>query len=149
MQRRSSILLAVVAIAVMGCKPEPRQFLIGTDVCEHCRMIISDARFAGQIVTRTGKAHVFDAVECLAAHVVDGVVQNEDVHSIWVTDFAQPSGLVRATEAQYVRGESVRSPMGMNIAAFELSESAEEFIAESGGEILSWEDVLHLVESSP
>ncbi|HEX7069479.1 MAG TPA: nitrous oxide reductase accessory protein NosL [Rhodothermales bacterium] len=146
---RTLVLVGLCAIALAGCRPSPRPVVEGRDACAHCKMKVTDARFAAELITRKGKVHVFDSIECLAVHVADAVVPLEDVHSAWVTDFADAENFLRAAEAQYVRAESVRSPMGMNLAAFGTSVTPASMAESFGGEVLNWDDVIHLVADHP
>jgi copper chaperone NosL len=141
--------IVLFALVLAGCRPAPRPVVEGRDACAHCRMTITDARFAAELVTRKGKVHVFDSIECLATHVAEQAVPLEEVHSAWVTDFAESDTFLRAAEARYVRAESVRSPMGMNLAAFGPSVSAASMAESFGGEVLAWEDVVDLVRQHP
>ncbi len=135
---------ALLALTVTACTPGPEAFHFGEDIGAHCRMPISDTRFASQVVMDTGKVYKFDAIECmanwLAAH------DQEAVHSVWVSDALGSGTLIEADEAVIVRSEDIRSPMGAGLAAFQTREAAAEAMGESPMEILSWSA---LVAESP
>ena len=125
-----------------GCTPGPRPIAVGEDACAHCLMTVSDARYATELVTPTGKVHVFDSVECLAAHLDE---EAPDVYSLWVTDFYAPETLLAAEEAFFLYGSTLHSPMGGHLAAFRpefIETAAQDF----GGEILDWPAVRALAE---
>lgn len=111
-------LLLAVLFAACGDKPQtgPVEVHYGEDVCERCRMIISDPRFAAQYVTKKGEAKKFDDIGCLAAELkTDG---GEDIASgIYVADFAA-GGWIDARKAHYLKSVDIASPMGYGIAAF-------------------------------
>jgi nitrous oxide reductase accessory protein NosL len=63
-----------------------------------------------------------------------------------VTDFARPETFIDASSAFYVNNDSFRSPMGLNVMAFDSEVSRQKFAAESGGNLLNWIDVIELVK---
>ena len=63
-----------------------------------------------------------------------------------VTDFATPGSFIDAVNAFYVQNDNFRSPMGLNVVAFESEVSRQKFVAESGGSLLNWVDVIELVK---
>jgi copper chaperone NosL len=63
-----------------------------------------------------------------------------------VTDFANPETLIDASNAFFVQNENFRSPMGSNVMAFDSEISRQKFVAESGGSLLNWVDVIELVK---
>ena len=131
----SPLVSAVCAVLLLGgCAPEPRSFNLGEDTDDWCRMTITDARFAAQVVTTTGKAYKFDSIECLRSFLGAGRVSDEEVHSIWVSDAADPGVLLPVESAFLVQDGSIRSPMGGGLAAFSTSEAA----AAAGGTMLEW-----------
>ena len=117
------LLFLMASFAACGDKPQtgPVEVHYGEDVCERCRMIISDQRFAAQYVTKKGEAKKFDDIGCLAAELkTDG---GEDLASgIYVADFAS-GGWIDARKAHYLKSADIASPMGYGIAAFGSEEA--------------------------
>ncbi|MEQ9105036.1 MAG: nitrous oxide reductase accessory protein NosL [Rhodothermales bacterium] len=120
--------LALPLLLVAGCTPEPEPFHLGQDEGAYCRMTIDDARFASQIVMKTGRVYKFDSIECLSRYLAEQVQDETDVHSVWVSDAAEPGQLVNVTEAVFVQHERLRSPMGGGWAAFASVASAQETV---------------------
>ena len=149
MHSSARILLGAIIILIAGCTPAPRAILPGTDLCEHCRMTVSDARFAAQIVSTTGKTFVFDSVECMAAFAAEASIDPQDVHSAWVTDFAESGMLISVNQAWFLQSASLQSPMGMNLAAFGPSTSPRATADSLSGRVLDWEEVQRLVSDRP
>ena len=116
-------LLLMAAFTACGDRPQtgPVEVHYGEDVCERCRMIISDQRFAAQYVTKKGYTKKFDDIGCLAAELkTDG---GEDIASgIYVADFAS-GGWIDARTAHYLKSAEIASPMGYGIAAFGSEEA--------------------------
>src|SRR5690606_35879538 len=59
--------VAVLALAPAACGVRPAHVHLGADECAHCRMVITDRRFAAQLLTDRGRSYLFDSIECLAA----------------------------------------------------------------------------------
>lgn len=128
-----ALLLAMLVLACGGTTP--RAIALGEDACAYCRMEVTDARFAAQAVTRTGRVHVFDSVDCLA-----GYARSTDAGTLaglWVTDAEQPGRFVPAESAGYLRGSALRGPMGATVA-FASPEAARAAQARFGGTLADW-----------
>lgn len=147
MKWNGSLPLAAVAVAALlvACSPGPREIDLGKEECAHCKMTVADARFAAELVTNTGKIHVYDAVECMAAAVNDQTVLEEDINSIWVMRHDEPGTFIDAAKAWYLRHEDIRSPMGMNLAAYETEAKYATEQQRIGGELYRWTGVRLLV----
>jgi copper chaperone NosL len=141
MRRAFAPLLAIV----VGCNSGPRPLVAGQDGCDYCRMMISDTRFGGELVTRTGRVHTFDSIECLASYVTTAG-DTAGMRGIWVADFASKR-LVPAATAHYVLGGKLHSPMGRDMASFAPTASADALRQTYQGEVISWPDVLALVRA--
>lgn len=136
-------------ILVLGCSPRgPRDIRYGEELCDYCHMTISDPAFAAQLVTRTGKVHVFDDIGDLAAFVAEVRVPADQVYAIWANVFLHPGERVLVGDAVFLRSDRLRSPMSSGLAAFRSGEAADSLLAEIGGAILMWSDVVRQVPDS-
>ena len=147
--RRSRGAISAVALAAAACSMdvEPRPIAYdGTESCELCRMAVTDRQYGAQLVTATGKVHLFDSIECLASFQAQARGMGP-VASIWVSDVEKPGSLVAANQARFVRSRGSRnSPMGLGLMAFSpASDSAA--LRERFGVVLTWTDVVALVET--
>ncbi len=124
-----------------ACRPEPRPLRYRVDDCDHCRMTLMDERYGGQLLTRTGKAYVFDSVECLAAYEQGGSVPSDAVHSLYVTDYGEPGALVPVDSALFLQSTQLLSPMGANVTAFRRMQDASGAQNVFGGDLLTWPQV--------
>lgn len=130
----ATVAALVIALLLSGCSaPKPAKVVIGQDSCAMCNMVISDARFATQVVTKTGKAYKFDSIECMVAFLVDGTVPKDQIHSAWVSDYLNPGTWLKAEDARYLQSVKVRSPMGLNLSAFKTLGELENVRAEANG----------------
>jgi copper chaperone NosL len=137
-------LAAVVPVlAAVGCtEPAPRAIRYGEDACDHCRMTIADPRFAGQLVTRTGRIFRFDDPRCLANFVTAAHVPAAAVHSIWLNDWGAPENRVQADAAVFVMSDQIRAPMDGHTAVFASRAGAEALQRTVGGRLQTWQDFL-------
>ncbi len=128
----ATALLATLLLS--GCSaPKPAKIVIGQDACASCNMVISDARFASQVVTNTGKVYKFDSVECMVAFLTEGKVPKDQVHSAWVSDYMNPGTWLKAEDARYLQSVQIRSPMGLNLSAYRTLGELENVRAEANG----------------
>ena len=144
MSRLSSLpaAAALLGAAVLACTaPGPVPIVLGERDCDHCHMTIADARFAAELVTRTGKVYFFDDAGCLATFTVNGTVPPEQVQSAWVSDFRHPGTLIPAQDAIFLRTDAVRSPMASNLVAVPRS-AGDSLRAALGGTLLDWAQIL-------
>ncbi len=106
--------LAVLALgaSLWGCdKLEVAQDPVwGKQACDHCHMLVSDKRFAAQLVTQAGDRLHFDDVGCLAAYVAE---RHPQIAHAWVRTAA--GSWVDARRAHYATG--FQTPMGYGVAA--------------------------------
>lgn len=141
--RMRRLVLALLApFLLAACAAAPDAVHWGVEECAHCQMVISDERYAGQVVDRRGMTYKFDAIECMAAFLRAGTVTVADVHSVWIAEGRD--GWIPADDARFVHSDEIRSPMGGGLAAFGSREDAERLHSEIGGAILVWNDVLRL-----
>lgn len=142
---------ALALVPLAGCAPSgPRAIRIGEEECAHCRMRISEERFAAQLHNDRGRVWVFDSIECL----VEWAQQAEDipedrVAGWWVTDFEAPGNWLDATGAAYLRSDGLRSPMGLGLSAYAGAPAARAQQGAHGGDVLDWAGVRELVAATP
>jgi copper chaperone NosL len=131
--------LALILVAALACQRVPRPLVPGVDACDFCRMTVSDTRFGGEIQSRTGRIHTFDAVECLASFHLDAAERN-DVRGAWTVDF-ESGRMVPVDSAVFLQDGTLSSPMGRKLASF-APEHRAGLEARYGGRVVSWTEVL-------
>ena len=126
-------------VACGGDGPKPINF--GKDQCAHCRMTVSDARFASQLVTAKGRVYNFDDVQCMVAFVEGGGVAREEVAHYYLPDYTNENKLLSADRLFLLKSESLKSPRRGDIAAFASEADLEKVRDIHGGERMTWEDL--------
>jgi len=117
-------LLAVCSLLLVGAcwsgeKTGPEDIRWDRDVCELCRMFVSDPRFAAEV--RGGekmKLYKFDDIGCAINWLNDQEWAGDKVAEIWVADHTSTRDnmiWLNAREARYDRGEL--SPMNYGYSA--------------------------------
>ncbi len=139
----TSVVLA--SLILVSCEPKPQSISVGQEECAHCKMSISDKRFAAELLTQKGKAYKFDAIECMAAFVGEKTVAVDDIHSLWVVDFAHPDEFLNTKKSFFLHSPLIQSPMSMNLAAFPSREAFDKAQKQFGGELYYWDSVRLLV----
>jgi len=118
-----------------GARDGPPEIGYGSDRCDQCGMIISEARFAaawrdGHVVQR------YDDIGCLVrgsgAHLAAGQGR------AYVHDAAH-GGWIEATGAVFARSPQIPTPMRYGIAAFADREAAAA--AHHGAPLVAWADL--------
>lgn len=122
----------------------PPEIVLGRTECEQCHMIITELRFAGAYRTAAGEEHRFDDIGDMVEYAQQHGEVDGSTFWVWDYDSEQP---LEAPEATFVRSPELSTPMDWALAAFAAPDAAEELAESTGGEVLSWHDVLALVES--
>lgn len=114
--RRSVTLFAatvVVACAQEAAPPAPLD--TRNESCGSCRMAISDARFASQLVAAAEEPKFFDDLGCLASYLRSTKSLPRDGR-VYVADH-RTKAWVPAAEAVYTKVPGIETPMGSHVIA--------------------------------
>ena len=140
--------LLLLTAGSASCGGGPREIRYRQDTCARCRMILMDPRYGGELVTKRGKALVFDSVECLAAHTLEKPADATAARALLVVPFNAPGTLAPAEGAAYLLCPALPSPMGQNLSAAADRPGAEALQKAHGGRVLTWQETLALVKSA-
>ena len=133
----SLVLLATSIATVSSCTDtEPVPVALNSDHCDNCRMTISQAKFAAELITQKGRIYKFDDVHCMLNFQSQN--PNIAVRSLYVCDYLNDHEFMDATVASYISGDFLKSPMGGNTAAFQSTEAATPYAGEWNAEIIDW-----------
>lgn len=132
------ILFLALMVLLISCSQQPAEIHYGSDECAHCKMMITDDRFAAQLVTETGKAIKFDAIECLAQYASTNKSDLESA-KLWVSNFEDPGTWLEVRQAYIIKSEVINSPMGESLLALETEQQMKEHLAQYPGELIPWQ----------
>ncbi|MEW5981535.1 MAG: nitrous oxide reductase accessory protein NosL [Acidobacteriota bacterium] len=123
--------LAVLAVSCGGATG-PAQIDTRNDRCAHCRMPVSNVRFAAQVTAPGEEPAFFDDVGCLA----DYLKRRSDLvrgTTAYVADH-RTGEWIPAAAALFTRNPSVDTPMNSHIIAHASAESRDADPAARGGD---------------
>lgn len=110
-------------------------------------MFVVDPRYTVAWLPDEGDWVLFDDIgEMFKYRVVR--FPDAEAKVIWVNDYHDQKWL-KAEEAWYVETTEINSPMGWGVAAFRDEAAARQFQAETGGELMTWQDVLNAAWDAP
>ncbi len=118
MTARPFVFGCVAWLVMLGCSSatqQPASVDTRNDACAHCRMTVSDVRFAGQIAAKGEEPRFFDDIGCLRDYLTRHALGEDAV--AYVADHRTKAWVPR-DKAVYVRNDRVSTPMGSHIIAF-------------------------------
>lgn len=134
MKQALAVLLFLALAACGGPKTGPEPVHYDRDVCEQCRMIISDPHFVTEVRTKDGVLHHFDdpggAVIWMDEHQV-----NPALSEVWVMDVRDGKTWLDAHTAWFVKAQT--TPMDYGYGA----------LAEKRQGAISFSDFVHLIRA--
>lgn len=141
------ILLSIIlSMGIGSCTPKTKPINLGTDVCEHCKMTIVDAKWGSEILTTKSKVLKFDVVECMIAYYLQNPDLQKSVHSLWTINYLNPGEFINAREAVYVRSRYFHSPMGLNAVSLKSKSDIAGLGVEEDLKPFNWDYLITLVK---
>lgn len=138
----ASLFLILGMSAFTSCSNfEPEKIKYNYDQCESCKMSISDTRFACELITKKGRAYKFDDLSCMSSYVMANTSMY--IEKYFINDYLNSKELVPIESLNFLKAESLNSPMAGNIAAFVSKDSADKYSAEWTAERINWESVIN------
>jgi copper chaperone NosL len=141
----SSNKTAVTALAVLllpvllnSCEAKPEAIVAGKDICYFCKMGITDAKYAGEILTKKGKAFKFDDAHCLLAFIKANMLEAAEIKDIYLADFSDGHSLLKVNDAFLLQSDAIRGPMNGNVIAFKQQDSLQKMAAQLHGSEITW-----------
>jgi copper chaperone NosL len=139
-QNKSISLVPLVVLFLFSCSNNnPVAIKYNTDKCDHCKMSISDPRFAAELITQKGRAYKFDDIICMIAYAKEHAATS--VKDFWINEYQSGNELVHAEKAFFVKTETLKSPMGGNTAAFSALDKATAFADSLHQMPVNWETI--------
>src|SRR3954464_4521863 len=94
--------------AFTSCSTRLQPIKVGTDICYYCKMIVSDERFGGEILTREREILKFDDSRCLVSFIRRKKIAG--IRNIYLLDFSNDHKLLNIKTAILVQGKGLRGP---------------------------------------
>ena len=106
LNRRQLLLGPLCLLVACSSSHTPADPIWGKQPCAHCRMLVSDPRFAAQARTARGETVYFDDVGCLVSYLAE----HRDSRASWVR--AQSGQWLDAKTARYRAGAATPMDFG-------------------------------------
>lgn len=129
--RQATLLFALAAAACSGGPPQPASLDTKNETCAFCRMAISDARLAAQIVAPAEEPKFFDDLGCLRDHLREHPAPSGAV--VYVADH-RTKAWVPAVQAVFTRVPGLETPMASHLVAHADPASRDQDPDVKGGE---------------
>ncbi len=134
--RRMLPCVLLLALACGTAKLTPVE-IAAEDMCENCRMAISEQRFAAEFIDGEGVAHKFDDLGCMKAYLK---AKSPRMAACFVMD-SETLRWVTGQQAFYMRSAELKTPMGGGMLAFATRARAEDAARRYQGAVLSYREV--------
>ena len=125
----------IAVLAWLGCGTpieQPVPIVLDREACDACGMLISDAAYEAQLVTRTGERHTFDDPACLFRYVAE---HGPSLAHVWFRDSTTRDEVwLEQRQVAFVRAE--HTPMDGGLAAVPLGTPGAMSFAEASVVVL-------------
>jgi len=144
------LILSMILLILASCDSDkvikPVDIHYGQDICERCKMIISEERFSSQLILQNGEVYNFDDIGGMITYMSENKI-NPEKEKMYVKDFVTKRWL-NSNEAVFVSLESINTPMNFGLIAVSDNEAAGNIISEYGGKITgSYNDTVIFLSS--
>jgi copper chaperone NosL len=106
--------------------------------CAHCRMLISDRRYAAAWIEPGGRQMHFDDIGCMVSAMHRQAPPTASL--LFARDYAEDTWLDAAV-ALYVRADILHSPMAYGVAAFRNRPAAVAALGVAASHFQSWDEL--------
>jgi copper chaperone NosL len=128
-----------------SCSSELQPITYGKDLCEFCRMTISDTKFGSEIMTMKGRTFKFDCIECMIRFMKANHFDANNLSRMLVSNYLNGGNFLEAQNAVYLKSQSLPSPMGEGISAYSNVEDLKHVYEQYGGNKYLWKDLFPVV----
>lgn len=126
---KRGLLILFFLFLILSCKNDseikPVDVFYGQDMCEKCKMIISEKVFSAQYILRREKAKKFDDIGCMMHFFFEEETERDKVLAIFVRDY-DSKDWINGEKAYYVWSKNIKTPMEHGLVALKEKESAEK-----------------------
>ncbi len=144
------LIIFVILLILMSCSNEnelnPVDIHYGQDICERCKMIISEENFSSQIIQQDGAVYNFDDIGGMLVYILDNQISTEN-KKVYVKDFQSKKWLT-SDEAVFLSLEDINTPMNFGLVAVSDKQAAMNLITKHPGIITgSYIDTINYLKS--
>ena len=134
MELKKSLIIVGSVLAFMSCQQSgPKDFLLGKDQCDNCKMTITELKYAAELITQKGRVYKFDDISCMTMYESSNPDKATNAKK-YVIDFPSEKFL-ETTKATFIKGGNIKSPMGGNTQAYQNKSAAEKAAATLGASL--------------
>lgn len=109
------------------------------DMCDYCRMAISEKQYAAEVIDREANARKFDDIGCMLEYLNEQR-DKQNIAAYFVVDFSSREWL-KAEDAVFVRSPELKTPMAGGIVAFKDASRAELAAGAYRGSVLRFREL--------
>ncbi|MBN2366844.1 MAG: nitrous oxide reductase accessory protein NosL [Calditrichaeota bacterium] len=110
----------------------PPEILWGTDVCDECRMIINESRFASAYITENREIRRFDDIGCMITFENETA---ENVQKRWFRDFYDDIW-IKPPEAFIFHSAEIITPMASGLISLNSSDGVQQLKNRYSGQLI-------------
>jgi copper chaperone NosL len=139
--KTAAVMITLGMLSLNACtQPGPKPIQLNVDSCANCKMTITVPHFATQLSTQKGRQYLFDDISCMA----EFKKTNPDIEykQFYVADFTSAADFIDIDHVLLLHSDSLRSPMGGNIAGFAVRDSLVTYQARFGGQEIKWNNLI-------
>jgi len=129
------LILAIILLILASCDNDkeikPVDIHYGQDICERCKMIISEERFSSQMILKNGEVYNFDDIGGMITYISENKI-NPEKEKMYVKDFITKKWLT-SDEAVFISLENINTPMNFGLIAVSDKDAADKIMSEHGG----------------
>lgn len=127
-------LFATILVSAISCQSDgPKDFILGKDQCDNCKMTITDLKYGTEMITEKGRVYKFDDISCMTMYESSEPDKAKNA-KFYVIDVPSEK-FVEKSNATLITGGEIKSPMGGNTQAFERIDDAEKAAAKLGATV--------------
>ena len=136
------LLIFCFVILISACNTLAEPIKPGIDNCYFCKMTISDIRFGAELVTKKGRVYKFDDSYCMLSYLKTNALKSTEIKDTYLTNYSKDHQLLNVTTALLLQSNSVRGPMGGNLAAFKEVDSLKKTQKQQSGNEIHWNEIV-------
>ena len=139
---KKSIFILTLFFALLSCGPKgPEAIKLNSDACAFCKMTISSAPYATELITDKGRIYKFDDLSCMMNYSKenDGLPNAQ----FFISDYLTPETFVKVESASFLQGGIIRGPMGGKVVGFNSKSDAQEYQSKLEAETVTWSALLN------